>query len=232
MPETLTLISHALCPYVQRAAIVLLEKRVPFDRRWVDLADKPAWFTAISPLGKTPVLLVGQEAVFESAVICEYLDETLPPRLHPDSALLRARHRGWIEFGSSMLATVGAFYAAPDAVALQRQREQLLGRFGQLEAALDPQGPWFAGDRFTLVDAVFATVFRYFDTFEAIGEEGWFDATPRLRSWRAAIAQRPSVREAVLPDYPQRLRQFLLARDGELSRRIMASEGAWGPRTA
>ena len=220
MPETLTLVSHVLCPYVQRAAIVLLEKGVPFDRLWVDLADKPAWFTGISPLGKTPVLLVDQEPIFESAVICEYLDEMLPPRLHPDAALQRARHRGWIEFGSSLLNTVGAFYSAPDAAALQGQREQLLKRFGQLEAAIRPQGPWFAGDRFTLVDAVFAPVFRYFDTFEAIGEGGWFDATPRLRSWRAALAQRPSVRQSVLPDYSQRLLQFLLARDGELSRRI------------
>ena len=81
MAETLTLVSHALCPYVQRAAIVLLEKAVPFERLWVDLADKPAWFTAISPLGKTPVLLVNDDPIFESAVICEYLDETLPPRL-------------------------------------------------------------------------------------------------------------------------------------------------------
>lgn len=220
MAETFTLVSHVLCPYVQRAAIVLLEKQVPFDRRWVDLAGKPAWFTAMSPLGKTPVLLVDQEPIFESAVICEYLDEMLPPRLHPDAALQRARHRSWMEFGSSVLDTVGAFYAAPDAIALQGQRVQLLKRFGQLEAALDGQGPWFAGDRFTLVDAVFAPVFRYFDTFEAAGEDGWFDATPLLRSWRARLAQRPSVRQAVLPDHPERLLKFLLARQGELSRRI------------
>jgi len=53
----LVLISHPLCPYVQRAAIVLAEKGVPFERRDVDLADKPEWFLRISPLGKTPVLL-------------------------------------------------------------------------------------------------------------------------------------------------------------------------------
>lgn len=220
MPEGLTLVSHELCPYVQRAAIVLLEKGVPFERRWVDLADKPAWFTAMSPLGKTPVLLVDRQPIFESAVICEYLDETLGPRLHPADAMQRARHRGWMEFGSSVLNTVGAFYSARDAATLQSQRDQLLGRFGQLEAAFDGPGPWFAGDRFTLVDAWFAPVFRYLDTFEALGETGWLDATPRLRSWRAALALRPSVREAALPDHPQRLRKFLLARGGELSRRI------------
>ena len=94
-----------MCPCVQRAAIVLAEKRVNFERRVVDLANKPDWFLAVSPLGKTPVLLAGEEpdrtAVFESAVICEYLDDTLTPHLHPADALERARHRSWMEFGSA-----------------------------------------------------------------------------------------------------------------------------------
>ena len=79
MKSRITLVSHALCPYVQRAAIVLMEKGITFERRDVDLKNKPAWFIALSPLGKTPVLQVGDEAIFESAVICEYRDCT--PRL-------------------------------------------------------------------------------------------------------------------------------------------------------
>lgn len=39
MSEPLTLVSHTLCPYVQRAAIALTEKGVPFERRYVDLAN-------------------------------------------------------------------------------------------------------------------------------------------------------------------------------------------------
>src|SRR3954447_25805808 len=75
--ERLTLISHHLCPYVQRAAIALAEKGIPFERVYVDLAAKPDWFKAISPLGKVPVLRVGQASgeetsIFESAVILEY----------------------------------------------------------------------------------------------------------------------------------------------------------------
>lgn len=222
MAETLTLVSHALCPYVQRAAIVLLEKDVPFGRRWVDLAAKPAWFTAVSPLGKTPVLLVDDAPVFESAVICEYLDETLAPRLHPQEPLPRAQHRAWMEFGSSVLNTIGAYYTAADAAALQAQCEALVTRFAQIEAVLDAAGPWFAGEHFSIVDAVFAPVFRYFDAFEAAGEGGFFDATPRVRAWRAALAQRPPVVAAAHPEYVARLDDFLRARGGELSRRMGA----------
>jgi glutathione S-transferase len=218
----MTLVSHALCPYVQRAAIMLLEKGVPFERRSVDLADKPAWFSAVSPLGKTPVLLVGDAALFESAAICEYLDESFPPRLHPADALQRARHRAWMEFGSSMLNTIWAFYTAPDAASLHAQREQLRSQFARIEAELEPAGPWFAGDRFTVVDAVFAPVFRYFDAFEALGNGGWFDTTPRVRSWRTALAGRASVQQAVSADYPERLLTFLRTRGSELSRRLPA----------
>src|SRR4051794_35232111 len=67
-PTKLTLVSHKLCPYVQRAVIALTEKGVPFTRRDVDLANKPDWFLRVSPLGKTPVLLVNDSAIFESAV--------------------------------------------------------------------------------------------------------------------------------------------------------------------
>src|SRR4051794_30341009 len=106
MSGGLTLVSHALCPYVQRAAIVLKEKNVAFERVDVDLAHKPDWFLRLSPLGKTPVLVVDGEALFESAVICEYLDETRPPRLHPPDALARARERAWMEFGSAVLGGI------------------------------------------------------------------------------------------------------------------------------
>lgn len=221
MTTQITLVSHVLCPYVQRAAIVLKEKGIAFARRDIDLADKPDWFLQVSPLGKTPVLLVEGHAIFESAVICEYLDETASPRLHPHDPLARARHRAWIEFGSSVLATIGAFYNAADDAALDFRAREIRSRFDQLEAALGP-GPYFAGASFSLVDAVFGPVFRYFDVFDTIGDFGFFAGLPKLNAWRARLSARASVREAVRPDYPELLRAFLLARESALSRRMRA----------
>ena len=66
MAAPLKLISHRLCPYVQRAVIALTEKGVPFERVDIDLSNKPDWFRALSPLGKTPVLLVGDVPILES----------------------------------------------------------------------------------------------------------------------------------------------------------------------
>jgi glutathione S-transferase len=217
---TLRLVSHHLCPYVQRAAIALAEKGVPHERVAVDLAAKPAWFRALSPLGKVPLLIVdGTTALFESAVICEFLEETAPgARLHPEDPVERARHRAWIEFASATLNAVAGFYAAPDADAFEAMRADLAAKMAWLEGALGT-GPYFVGERFSLVDAAFGPVFRYFDVFEAVLPPlGAFDAPPKLRAWRAALAARPSVRDAVAPDYPERLAAFLRARGSHLSR--------------
>src|SRR4249919_3082569 len=132
MAAPLKLISHKLCPYVQRAVIALAEKGVPFERIDIDLANKPAWFLAISPLGKTPVLQVGEAAIFESAVILEYLEETQPKPLHPADPLVRAEHRGWIEFGSAVLNDIAGFYAAKDDASFKAKAAQLTEKFARL----------------------------------------------------------------------------------------------------
>lgn len=221
MAEKLVLVSHHLCPYVQRAAIALAEKAVEFDRVYVDLANKPDWFVALSPLGKTPVLRVGETSIFESAVIMEYLEETQSNPLHPGDPLRRAEHRSWIEFGSSVLNDIGDFYGAPDDKALGARARTLSAKFARVEQRLGP-GPYFDDGRFSLVDAVFGPVFRYFDVFDRIGDFGIFDDKPKTSAWRAALAARPSIRNAVAPDYEGRLWQFLLRRRSRLTD-LMAS---------
>jgi glutathione S-transferase len=216
MSDRLRLISHKLCPYVQRAVIALTEKGVAFERVDVDLADKPGWFLAISPLGRTPVLQVGDTAIFESAVILEYLEETQPKPLHPSNPMRRAEHRGWIEFGSTVLSDIAGFYSAPDEVAFEAKATQLEARFARLEARV-AAAPWFDGEDFSLVDAVFGPVFRYFDVFDEIGDFGILAGKPKLARWRALLAARPSVRTAVSAEYPALLRDFLNRRNSWLS---------------
>ena len=242
-PQALRLISHYLCPYVQRAVIALSEKGVAHERIVIDLAAKPDWFIALSPLGKVPLLLVDDEtALFESAVICEYLEETAPGvRLHPGDPVERARHRAWIEFASATLGAIAGLYGAPDAGGFESKRADLAAKMAWLEQALASDrarvnhsgreaasqglgaGPYFAGERFSFVDAAFGPVFRYFDTFEAtLPALRVFDLTPQVRSWRAALSARPSVQHAVAVDYPERLTAFLQDRGSHLSRCMTA----------
>src|SRR6185295_15317646 len=207
---------HDLCPFVQRAAIALAEKGVAFERVNVDLANKPDWFLAISPLGKVPLLKVGDSVIFESAVILEYLEETQPKPLHPADPLTRADHRAWMEFGSTMLMDIWNFYMAADEAAFQAKLKSLIDKFERLEQRLG-EGPYFDGGRFSLVDAVFGPVFRYFDTFDRIADFGMLSGKPKLAAWRQALVERPSIAHAVKADYPERLWAFLKARESRLS---------------
>lgn len=202
----LTLISFPTCPFVQRAMISLKEKHVDFDVIYVDLADKPQWFLDISPLGKVPLLRVEREGeppavIFESAVILEYLEETLPAeKLHPDDPLLRAQHRGWIEFSSNVLGDLYKLTNATDAETMEAAKAALHGKFKRLESALGV-GPYFAGTHFSLVDAAFGPVFRQIDALESVASTGLLDGFPGLERWRKALASRESIRTAVPENY-------------------------------
>lgn len=222
-PSTrLTLISHDLCPYVQRAVIALAEKGVAFERLDIDLDRKPDWFRALSPLGKVPLLRIGEDAIFESAVILEYIEETQPRPLHPATPLARARHRAAIEFSSAALADIWGIETAVDAATLHGKLAAVEQKFARLDRDLEA-APWFDGARFSLVDAAFAPVFRYFDVLDRFLDD-LFSGKPRVAAWRAALAARPSVRAAVAPSYAERLTAFIRRQNGELARIMRTAE--------
>lgn len=215
MPK-LELVSHHLCPYVQRAVITLLEKDIPHERTYIDLLDKPDWFHRISPLGKVPLLKVDEEVLFESAVICEYLNEITPGSLHPTDPLQKAKHRSWIEFGSNILNSIAGFYNAPNQESFEQKRDELSSKFLWIEQSLG-DGGYFAGETFSLVDGVYGAIFRYFDVLDTIREFGVFTDTPKVKNWRQLLQTRPSIQYAVNEDYAQRLLMFLKQRNSYLS---------------
>src|SRR5262249_31918450 len=117
--------------------------------------------------------------------------------------------------GSQILNAIGRFYSATDEATFAREHAGLAAMFARIEEEL-ADGPFFAGKRFSLVDTVFAPVFRYFDAFERLGISGILEGKPRVAAWRKALAARPSVRGAVVKDFPERLMRFLEARKGVL----------------
>lgn len=214
------LVSHHLCPYVQRVAIAMIEKNVPFERLDIDLASKPDWFLRISPTGKVPLLTFksekGNAVLFESAVICEFLEESYPSNpLHPGDRLERAEHRGWIEYASTVLADIWGFETARTKDALQVKQRAIEIKFSRIQDALG-LGPFFSGHHFSLVDAAFAPVFRYFDVFDSLMEADIFEPFSRLSAWRQALRARESVRMAAPSDYNDRLMAFLKRKDAFL----------------
>ncbi len=211
---TLTLVSHPLCPFVQRAAIALLEKQVPFERIDIDLQNKPEWFLTISPSGKVPVLRIQEDdgtsqVLFESVAICEYLEETQPgPSLYPANPLARAKHRAWVEFGTATLGEAWGYLNAKDEAAAAARAASLKEKLGTLEKALGA-GPYFDGESFGMVDLVFAPVFRYFDVIEGDTGTSHFGEFPKVNAWCKQLGARASVKAAVSKEYPSLFRAHL-----------------------
>lgn len=205
---SLKLISFTLCPYVQRAMIVLNEKNIDFDIEYIDLAEPPPWFYDVSPLEKVPVLLVDDEPLFESMVICEYLDEITEGSLYPADAFKRAQNKAWIEFGSDILSTTFEFYTTEDEKRFKHLTNVLIDHFEILEDEISDK-TYFNGDEFSMIDAVYAPVFRYHDRIARYKDFGFFEDAPNIKAWGDKLLERTSVKNSVTDTYEQDMTNYL-----------------------
>ena len=210
------LISFDLCPFVQRSVITLLEKDIPFKRTNIDLANKPAWFLQISPLGKVPVLRINGNILFESAVINEYLDEITPPSMHPQDPLQKAMNRAWIVFGSELSNLSFKMLVTPERKVVEDSLQALRDKFAFLEKNLNA-APFFNGATFSLIDAAYAPVFI---RIEYLLQQVIAGIIPqectRVRAWSEAILARPSVQGSIIERFTELANQRFKKRGGVL----------------
>lgn len=98
----LILYSAGGVPSPRRVCMTLLEKRLPFRVRWLNLAlmdQKSPDYLRLNPMGLVPTLLHGERALWESNVIAEYLDAIFPdPSLTPPDPWGQAQMRMWFAF--------------------------------------------------------------------------------------------------------------------------------------
>ena len=91
-------------PSPRRVRMALIEKRVPFRIKWMNLAlmdQKQPWYLKLNPTGLVPTLVDGERVLYESNVINEYLEARFPePRLVPKDAWGQAQMRMWFAFES------------------------------------------------------------------------------------------------------------------------------------
>jgi glutathione S-transferase len=194
MPKYL-LVSFKTCPWVQRAAIVLREKNVPFEFRHIEPDNRPDWFLAISPHKKVPVLRVDDTvSLFESNAINEYLDETVAPRLHPDDPIARAVNRAWTDYVPTFAETVTGMAYADGEAGYRTCVEKIPVAFERVERALEKQGngPLFNGANYSLVDAAYAPFLQRYVFLDRIRPIGLIAKYPRLSAWADTLMKRPS----------------------------------------
>ncbi len=182
--------------------IVLRAKNVDFEVTYINLRDKPDWFLELSPHGKVPMLQVDGRPLFESNAIAEYLDEEIPPRLHPEDGFLRARHRAWNDFVPIFASGLGGVSVA-DLEKRKKALEVARQHVGKLEQAISEErgngGPFFSGPDLCLVDAAYAPFLMRFSMVEPLIETGLMADFPLVSAWTDALVGDPRVRDSV-PD--------------------------------
>ena len=197
-PE-IELISFKLCPFVQRSVITLEEKAVPYKITYIDLSDKPRWFLDISPLGKVPVLRVGDTVIFESAVINEYIEETTGGGMHPSDPIARAHNRAWIEFSSTIIMDSYQMIMAATEEQAREKAEVTRTKLARLEDQF--KGPLFNGSEFSLVDAAIAPLLQRLAWYEAaVPSFDFYRGLPKAVAWRDAIFSRPAFQRSTVPE--------------------------------
>lgn len=207
------LVSFKICPFVQRSLITLLYKGIDFDITYIDLANKPDWFLKISPLGKVPLLKVGEEVLFESAVINEYLDEISPPSLHPVDPLLKAKNRAWIEFASALIMSQVQMNTAQDGESYEKCRQALVSNLKLLNEALG-KGPYFNGESFSLVDTTYAPFFMRLFISEKKYDTGILNDCPRALAYGEALLSLSAVKKSVVPEFETLFSSFMKNKGG------------------
>ncbi|KAJ7072667.1 glutathione-S-transferase [Mycena amicta] len=149
------LIFHAgwFCPFVQRSWICLEEKGIPYQYNEVNPYKKEKAFLAINPKGLIPALEYHGKALYESLIICEFLEDAYPEYKHilPGDAFTKAYARIWIDYITKNV--VPAFSRLVQAQTDDKRdaaRTELCNALRTF--AGEVKGPYFLGEEFSLVD--------------------------------------------------------------------------------
>lgn len=220
MPQKLELISFKLCPFVQRAVIVLKKKNIDFDITYIDLASPPEWFKTISPLGQVPVLKVGDEVLFESSVIQEYVDEITPPSLQPEDPLLKAKNRAWISFGNDILFAMQPMVTSKEESVFNEKRAIVLQKLGQLEAVHSGQ-TYFNGETFNMIDAAYAPMLMRLNFIKQHTGIDLLENTPKLAKWAENLLALDFVQASVVPELPKMYKGMIKKMDGFFATKLL-----------
>lgn len=215
MSKKLELISFKLCPFVQRAVIVLKKKNIDFDITYIDINNPPEWFKEVSPLGQVPVLKVGDDVLFESSVIQEYVDEVTPPSLQPVDPLVKAKNRAWISFGGDILMAMHGMMTTEESVSNEK-RQVVLQKLQQLEAE-HSGGSFFNGSDFNMIDAAYAPMLMRMSFIKQITGADLLSDTPKLAKWSDNLLALECVQESVVPELPMMYKGMVKHMDGYMA---------------
>lgn len=192
-----------LSPFVRKVGIVLIEKglaeQVEFIRSPAAMMKANVSLMKLNPLSKIPVLEIGEQALFDSDVICEYLDTQYPqPSLLPASGAARWQALRWNALASGALDALVLWRFELNRATSQQSSATLQTYAEKLHATLaliEAESNVWQSTAFGIAQIAMGCLFGYLDfRFTALD---WRAAQPRCATWYAAFMQRASARATI-----------------------------------
>lgn len=194
------LIGSTTSPYVRKVRAVMLEKKLEYSFIQEDVWAANSKISDINPLGKVPCLLMeGQDPVFDSRVIVEYLDGLSPVgKLIPTKGRERVEVKTWEALADGILDAAilarleatwpGRSDAQRSPAWIERQLIKAEKSVQTMEKIIGDQ-PFCCGIYFSLADIATGCALSYLDF--RFPELHWRQYAPQLSQLMAKLEQRP-----------------------------------------
>ncbi|MCG6138414.1 MAG: glutathione S-transferase family protein [Nostoc sp. LLA-1] len=192
--------SNSWCPFCERVWFALEEKEIPFATEFIDLSNKPKWYTDLVPTTLVPGAKIEGELVYESKDILLALEAKFPsPALLPENPEENAVARQLLEEAETndfrSLAFKFLREAPTDSDELAKLQAEFEAKLDELEQALAKYpGPFFVST-FSLVDITYsphldrlAANLPVYRGYHIKGNPRF----PRINAWFDALNQRPA----------------------------------------
>jgi len=199
LPVLLYRDTHSWCPFCERVWFALEEKEIPFATEFIDLMNKPQWYTDLVPTNKVPAMKIEGELVYESKNILLALEERFDTTLLPDDLQENAIAKQLVEDidtnGLPSIAYKFLMQKNADADEVAKLRVAFEAKLDEMEQALDKYpGPYFLST-FSLVDIMYsphldrlAANLPVYQAYQIKGNSRF----PRINAWFEALSHRPA----------------------------------------
>ena len=216
------IISHPLCPFAQRVALLLRSKGKKrgddFLVSYVDLGNLPQSFLSLSPKKRMPVFLhQGKVVGFDTASICESIDEMFPAPFMPLQPFQRLAVREHIALAGSILNQLRGVFTAREAAPCEAAIHDVFNSLQESESGWQT-GALRAAPEFKLVDIAFTPLFSLFCFYPYLRDHQRWSTLPKTDAWARRLLDDPAVPDSRCPNYGEEFLRFFALFDSHFKK--------------